>query len=67
MYYFVFPMDAAMFCEWAKLMAGKSDDLSGDAMIAATARVHRLIVVTRNIKDFESMSVEIFNPFAYKG
>jgi predicted nucleic acid-binding protein len=33
-------------------------------MIAATARVHRLIVVTRNVKDFEDLGVEVFNPFA---
>jgi len=61
----VIPMDGRMFREWARLMAGKPDDLSGDAMIAATARVLRLIVVTRNIKDFNQFNVEVFNPFAY--
>ena len=60
----VLPMDGPMFREWARLMAGKPDDLSGDAMIAATARLHRLIVVTRNVKDFEDLGVEVFNPFA---
>ena len=34
-------------------------------MIAATARVHRLIVVTRNVKDFEAFDVEVFNPFEF--
>jgi toxin FitB len=34
-----------------------------DALIAATARVHGLIVVTRNVKDFEPTGAEIFNPF----
>jgi predicted nucleic acid-binding protein len=42
-YYSILPADGAIFREWARMMAGKSDDLSGDAMIAATARVHRLI------------------------
>ncbi len=33
-----------------------------DALIAATALVHRLKVVTRNVTDFEPMGVEIINP-----
>jgi hypothetical protein len=59
----VLPMDGPIFREWARLMAGKSDDLSGDAMIAATARIHRQIVVTRNVKDFDGLGVEVFDPF----
>ena len=35
-----------------------------DALIAATARVHGLTVVTRNVKDFERAGVPVFNPFA---
>ena len=34
-----------------------------DALIAATARVHGLTVVTRNVKDFELAGVEVLNPF----
>ena len=32
-------------------------------MIAATAIVHGLIVVTRNVRDFVHFDVEIVNPF----
>lgn len=34
-----------------------------DALIAATARVHGLIVVTRNVKDFDVAEVQVLNPF----
>jgi hypothetical protein len=62
----VVPMDGAMFREWSRLMAGKSGDLTVDGMIAATARVLRLIVVTRNVKDYELFNVQILDPFAYR-
>jgi hypothetical protein len=34
-----------------------------DALIAATAMVHGLTVVTRNIGDFEQMGVPVLNPW----
>jgi len=34
-----------------------------DALIAATAMVHGLTVVTRNIADFEPMEVAVLNPW----
>ncbi|MGB9147952.1 MAG: type II toxin-antitoxin system VapC family toxin [Acidobacteriaceae bacterium] len=61
----VLPIDGPMFREWARLMSGKSDDLAADAMIAATARAHRLTVATRNVKDFTLFGVQVFNPFTY--
>jgi predicted nucleic acid-binding protein len=61
----VLPMDGAMFRDWARLMQGKSDGLAADAMIAATARAHRLTVATRNVKDFTIFGVQVFNPFTY--
>jgi hypothetical protein len=60
----VLPMDAATFRMWAKLMHRRSDDLFEDAMIAATARVYGLRVVTRNVRDFKDFGVEVFNPYA---
>ncbi len=59
----VLTMDAAIFRTWAKLMHKTSDTLYEDAMIAATARIHQLTVVTRNITDFKSFGVTLFNPF----
>ena len=34
-----------------------------DSLIAATALVHSLTVVTRNVKDFQSMGVKLLNPW----
>lgn len=61
--YQVLPMDGRVFRDWARLMHRKSDTLYEDAMIAATARVHGLTVVTRNVTDFKALGVEILNPF----
>jgi len=56
-------MDAATFRLWAKLMHRHSGALIEDAMIAATARVHGLQVVTRNVSDFKDFGVEVLNPY----
>jgi hypothetical protein len=45
-------------------MEGKPDELMEDAMIAATARVHDLIVATRNERHFKRLDVRVLNPFA---
>lgn len=61
--YNILAMDAAVFRAWARLMHRKSDTLYEDAMIAATAAVHKLTVVTRNVADFASFDVPLLNPF----
>jgi predicted nucleic acid-binding protein len=61
------PVTRAVAARWGKLdglrqMAGRP--LSApDGMIAATALEHSLTVVTRNTKDFDLLSVAIFNPW----
>jgi len=61
--YQILPMDTACFREWGRLMDKKPDRLLEDAMIAATARVHSLIVATRNDRDFGQLEVATVNPF----
>lgn len=62
----VLPVDGQIFRIWAKLMHRRSDDLLVDSLIAATAIVHRLVVVTRNVRDFVLFDVETLNPFEKK-
>jgi predicted nucleic acid-binding protein len=62
----VLPMDAATFRLWAKLMHRRSDTLIEDAMIAATARVHGLRIVTRNVRDFKEFGVNVVNPYTFR-
>jgi predicted nucleic acid-binding protein len=59
----VLPMDTGVARIWAKMMQGRSKALAEDAWIAATARHHRLTVVTRNVRDFAGFGADVFNPF----
>lgn len=59
----VLPMDAAVFRQWARLVHRESETVYEDAMIAATAQLHKLTVVTRNVRDFARFAVPVFNPF----
>lgn len=64
--YNILNLDGNAFRTWAKLMHKKSDTLYEDGMIAAIAKVNKLIVVTRNITDFAAFDVPLLNPFEYK-
>ena len=64
--YNILPMDGRTFRLWARLMHRKSDALIEDAMIAATARVHNLTLVTRNTRDFRHFDIRMLNPFLHR-
>jgi len=61
--YQILPMETMCFREWGRIVDRQADELLEDAMIAATARVHHLIVATRNEGDFKRLDVRIVNPF----
>lgn len=65
-FYTIVPADGIISREWARLMHGKSADLSADGMIAASAKVLGLVVATRNVKDFELFQVKVFDPFHFR-
>lgn len=60
----VLPLDGPTFRTWALLMHGRQDELLVDALIAATAIQHGLVVVTRNVRDFAPFGLETLDPFA---
>lgn len=59
----VLDADAAVYRRWAKITHRTADHHDQDAMIAATALVHDLTVVTRNVKDFKPFGVALLDPF----
>ncbi len=61
--YPILSLDEKIFRIWAKIIYGKPTHHREDALIAATAIQHRLIVVTRNEKDFKQFGIEVLNPF----
>lgn len=58
----ILPLDVAVAQRCAKLhVPDPSSDR--DAIIAATALVHGMTVVTRNVGDFDKTGVELLNPW----
>jgi hypothetical protein len=57
------PVTEAVALEWGRLNA-RTTLPATDGLLAATARVHGLTVVTRNAADFRRGGVSVFDPFA---
>ena len=55
---------AASFQARAHRTGGELD--IGDALIAGTAMANELTIVTRNVRDFEGIGIEVFNPWKYQ-
>jgi predicted nucleic acid-binding protein len=58
-------IDVRVAEEWGRLNAAAPRN-TVDSLIAATASVHRLTVVTRNTGDFEGCGVPLFNPWHHE-
>jgi predicted nucleic acid-binding protein len=60
----ILPVTTEIAREWGRLDAPDRRLPVVDGLLAATARVHGLAVVTRNVKDFERAGVTVLNPFS---
>ena len=59
----ILPVTVQVAVAWGRLAARRPLP-TGDGLIAATALVHDLTLVTRNVRDFEGTGVQLLNPFS---
>lgn len=64
----ILPVDKSVSLAWGRL-CGEAERIGRkrpaiDALLVATALVHGMTLVTRNVSDMAGMGVPIFNPFA---
>lgn len=58
----IIPIDTRIVAEWARLLGDRNKN-QWDMALAATARVHGFVLVTRNVSDFAGRRVRLLNPF----
>lgn len=59
----VLPVTADIAEEWGRMNASPQRPPIIDGLMAATAKVHRLTLVTRNVADVAVTGVRVLNPF----
>jgi toxin FitB len=63
----ILPLDSETFITWGQISADlkkRGMPMSVmDSLIAAAALHHKMVLVTRNVTDFSSVSLSIFNPW----
>lgn len=58
----ILPVDRDVADEWGRLNAGRRLPVI-DGLLAATAKTHRMTLVTRNTADIADLNVSMLNPF----
>ena len=61
---YILAVDQEVAEEWGRMCVGRSRPVI-DTLQAATAKVHGLTIVTRNVDDVEGTGAQILNPFNY--
>ena len=59
----ILPIEEKVSAVWGRLYYIRNVPVV-DGLLAATARVHNLTLVTRNIQDVQELGVNLFNPFS---
>lgn len=64
----ILPVTETILIDWIKtadrLASQGRTRASADLLIAATARVHGLTIVTRNLRDFANTGIAVFDPWS---
>ena len=58
----ILPIDRAIADEWGR-MGAKRPVSTVDALLAATAKVYGMTLVTRNVSDVSGLGAQVINPF----
>ena len=58
----ILPVDRAVANEWGRLNTSRPLPVV-DGLLAATAKIHRMTLVTRNTADIADLGVHVLNPF----
>ncbi len=58
----ILPVSRDVALVWGAIASGRSRSVE-DTLIAATAIVHNLTLVTRNTRDFDDLPLKLFNPW----
>ena len=61
----VLPIDVAVAEEWGRMNAIRPLPVI-DGLLAASAKVHGMTLVTRNITDVADLGAAVFNPFEFE-
>jgi toxin FitB len=59
----ILPIDRAVADEWGRMSALRPVPVV-DGLLAATAKAHRMTLVTRNARDVEGLGVRVLDPFS---
>ncbi len=60
----ILPINSRVADHWGRICAGAGRPVPAiDSLLAATAACHGLSMVTRNIRDYAGLGVEIINPW----